>query len=86
MVIIAANHCDTVEESRKMASLLSLCDELLHEVFTLVSPMDLAGLAKTCKMFNAYIKGNKLLWKGSFFMNFVGATLGSSPCCNTHMG
>jgi hypothetical protein len=61
----------TEEQPVKMTSLLSLCDELLHEVFSLVNPTDLAMLAKTCRTFNAYIKGNKILWKDVFLMNFV---------------
>ncbi|KIV98668.1 uncharacterized protein PV09_09549 [Verruconis gallopava] len=53
-----------------MTSLLSLCDELLHEVFTFVNFPDLFRLAATCRTFKAYIKGNKLLWKDMYLQNF----------------
>lgn len=54
-----------------MSSLLSLCDELLHEVFAHVTPSDLVSLARTCKTFDAYIKGNNTLWRDSYFVNYV---------------
>lgn len=68
-VVDLCNASDTA--SVKMTSLLSLCDELLHEVFTLVNPADLAGLARTCRTFNAYIKGNKILWKDAYAAHHV---------------
>jgi len=61
-----------------MASLLNLCDELLHEVFTLVKPDDLASLARTCQQFNAYVTGNKILWKDAYAVHFVGSNDGST--------
>jgi hypothetical protein len=54
-----------------MSSLLSLCDELLHEVFAHVAPSDLASLAKTCRTFDGYIKGNHVLWRDSYLINYV---------------
>jgi hypothetical protein len=75
-----SNLCDTTEiHSNKMASLLNLCDELLHEVFTRVQPTDLAGLTKTCRTFNAYIKGNKILFKDVFLLNFVSSIVSVTP-------
>lgn len=46
-----------------MASLLELSHELLHCIFTEISPTDLSSISRTCKDLNRYVCGNKLLHK-----------------------
>lgn len=72
----AVSHCKTAKPSPKMvSSLLNLSDELLHEIFILNSARDLAALRKSCRTFNAYVKGNRKLWKDNWLGQFVSTAL-----------
>ena len=54
----------------QMATLLELSHELLHCIFTEISPTDLSALSRTCKDLNSYISGNKLLHKDIYLQRY----------------
>ncbi len=54
-----------------MAQLLSQCHEVLNGIFQGVDPEDLASLSKTCRLFNGFIKNDRLLWKDMYLRNYV---------------
>lgn len=53
-----------------MASLLELSHELLHCIFTEISPADLSALSLTCRSLHSYISGNKLLHKDLYVRQY----------------
>lgn len=53
-----------------MASLLELSHELLHCIFTEISPTDLSAVSRTCRDLNSYISGNKLLHKDLYLQKY----------------
>jgi hypothetical protein len=53
-----------------MASLLELSHELLHCIFTSLSPTELSVVSRTCKALNSYISGNKLLHKDIYLQRY----------------
>lgn len=53
-----------------MASLLELSHELLHCIFTSLSPTELSFVSRTCKDLNRYISGNKLLHKDIYLQRY----------------
>jgi len=53
-----------------MASLLELSHELLHCIFTSLSPTELSVVSRTCKDLNSYISGNKLLHKDIYLQRY----------------
>jgi len=53
-----------------MASLLELSHELLHCIFTSLSPIELSAVSRTCKVLNSYISGNKLLHKDIYLQRY----------------
>lgn len=53
-----------------MASLLELSHELLHCIFTSLSPNELSVVSRTCKDLNSYISGNKLLHKDIYLQRY----------------
>ena len=54
-----------------MSKLLDVSSELLNGIFQEVDPEDLAGLARTCRQLNTFIKNNRLLWKYLYLRNYV---------------
>lgn len=61
-----------------MASLLELSHELLHCIFTDISPTDLSSVSHTCKVLRNYISGNKLLHKDIYLRRY------DQPASDTH--
>lgn len=53
-----------------MASLLELSHELLHCIFTEISPTDLSAVSRTCRDLDSYISGNKLLHKDIYLQRY----------------
>jgi hypothetical protein len=53
-----------------MAPLLELSHELLHCIFTSLSPIELSAVSRTCKDLNSYISGNKLLHKDIYLQRY----------------
>jgi hypothetical protein len=53
-----------------MATLLELSHELLHCIFTEITPTDLSAVSRTCKDLNSYISGNKLLHKDIYLRRY----------------
>lgn len=53
-----------------MATLLELSHELLHCIFTEITPTDLSAVSRTCKDLNSYISGNKLLHKDIYLQRY----------------
>jgi hypothetical protein len=53
-----------------MASLLELSHELLHCIFTSLTPTELSVVSRTCKDLNSYISGNKLLHKDIYLQRY----------------
>lgn len=53
-----------------MASLLELSHELLHCIFTSLTPTELSVVSRTCKDLNNYISGNKLLHKDIYLQRY----------------
>jgi hypothetical protein len=54
----------------QMATLLELSHELLHCIFTEITPTDLSAVSRTCKDLNSYIRGNKLLHKDLYLQRY----------------
>lgn len=54
-----------------MPLLLDVCHEILHDIFVNVEPADLGRLSQTCKPFNSFIKGNRILWRDMYLGNYV---------------
>ena len=61
-----------------MATLLELSHELLHCIFTEITPTDLSAVSRTCKDLNSYIRGNKLLHKDIYLQRY------DQPTSNTN--
>ena len=61
--------CHT-SSSSQMATLLELSHELLHCIFTEITPTDLSAVGRTCKDLNSYISGNKLLHKDIYLQRY----------------
>jgi hypothetical protein len=53
-----------------MASLLELSHELLHCIFTSLTPTELSVVSRTCRDLNSYISGNKLLHKDIYLQRY----------------
>lgn len=51
--------------------LVDLPYDVFMEFLFVVFPADLAALAQTSQPLNAFIKGNKLLWKTQYLQNLV---------------
>ena len=56
-------------------SLLGLPHEVLHGIIVRVDPQDIANLC-CCHALNAYITGNRLLFKDLYLANFVSSMAG----------
>jgi hypothetical protein len=54
----------------RMATLLELSHELLHCIFTEITPNDLSAVSRTCNDFHSYISGNKLLHKDIYLRRY----------------
>lgn len=50
--------------------LVAVPDEILHDIFTYLHPLDLSVLSYTCRRFHSYIHNNHLLWKEIFLIHF----------------
>jgi hypothetical protein len=61
--------CDTMSLAKP--ALLDFCHEILHNILIHLLPADLASVSRTCRGFNTYIKGNRLLWRDLYVLNFV---------------
>lgn len=53
-----------------MATLLELSHELLHCIFTEITPTDLSAVSRTCRDLHSYISGNKLLHKDIYLRRY----------------
>jgi hypothetical protein len=53
-----------------MATLLELSHELLHCIFTEITPNDLSAVSRTCNDLHSYISGNKLLHKDIYLRRY----------------
>lgn len=62
--------CCHKSSTSRMASLLELSHELLHCIFTEITPTDLSSVSRTCKDLNRYISGNKLLHKDIYLQRY----------------
>ena len=54
-----------------MAHLETLPAEVLHNIFQLLYPADLATLPRVCRALHAYVRGNWKLFKDVYLNNLV---------------
>jgi hypothetical protein len=57
-----------------MDTLTQLPPEILHGIFSFVSPADLSVIPQTCRFLYHYVKGNSALCRDVYYHNFVSLT------------
>jgi hypothetical protein len=58
----------------KMTCLLDLSHELLQSILGEVDGQDLAALSATCRAFNSFVTGNRILCKSVYLRAWVGGS------------
>jgi hypothetical protein len=68
-----------------MDLLTQLPPEILHGIFSFVSPPDLAVVPRTCRFLYHYIKGNSALCRDVYLNSFVSLSTPWLPVRNSSM-
>ncbi len=66
------------ENPATMPSLISLPNEIVHNILTFVDPSDLGRVPRTCRALRRFVEGDGQLWKDVYSGNLVRSRASSS--------